>query len=277
MSFFCLEMTGKPVKKIFGLNHPWGIAVRRNGDILVVENRAHCVTIVNKDGVKVSSFGSKGTKNGQFNHPRGIAISDDGCVLVTDNHRMQKLTLDGVCIKSVESDGSGHQLFEYPTGITTHTTTGQIFVADTYNNCIQVFNNDLIFSHTITLHGDKKFNLPYDIAVDSHGYLYVAECSHDCITKLTTTGEYITSFGSYGLNPSQLFKPCSLTIYNDYVYVCEHGNNRVSVFTVQGNFLHCFGNRGREVGALNNPYAITSDYTGTLYISDTSMDRIIVV
>ena len=226
--------------------------------------------------MKVSSFGSKGTKDGQFNHPRGIAISDDGCVLVTDSHRLQKLTLDGVCIESVES-GSGHQGFHYPNGITTHPTAGQIFVADTYNHCIQVLSNDLIFSHAITLHGDKKFDRPYDIAVDSHGYLYVAEYSNDCITKLTTTGEYITSFGSYGLNPGQLFRPCSLTIHNDYVYVCEHGNNRVSVFTVQGNFLRCFGKRGREVGALNNPSAITSDYTGTLYVSDTSMNRIIVV
>ena len=57
------EMRGKPVI-ISGLNRPCGIAVCNNGDIVVVENTAHCITILNKKGKKLKSFGTKGTLKG---------------------------------------------------------------------------------------------------------------------------------------------------------------------------------------------------------------------
>ena len=66
--------------------------------IVVAKCEAHRITILNKAGKKVRSFGTKGTKEGQFAHPRGVAITNDGHILVTDNHRLQKLTTDGVCV-----------------------------------------------------------------------------------------------------------------------------------------------------------------------------------
>ena len=60
-------------------------------------------------------------------------------------------------------------------GIAVHPTTGLVFVADSYNNRIQVFNSDLTYAHSITLHGDKQFNSPYDVSLDSDGCVYVAE------------------------------------------------------------------------------------------------------
>ena len=149
---------GKLVKMITGLDEPHGLAVCGNGDIVVAEFGAHCVTIMNKEGKKVRSFGAKG-KEGEFMYPKGVAVSNDGHILVTDRHRIQKLTFNGICVKAVGSINheSGQLQFNYPGGITVHPTTGQIFVADNINKRIQVFNNDLTFSHTITLHGDKPY------------------------------------------------------------------------------------------------------------------------
>ena len=142
---------GKLVKMITGLDKPRGIAVCSNGDIVVAELGAHCVTIMNKEGKKVRSLGAEGTKEGQFMYPYGVAVSNDGHILVTDQHRIQKLTFNGICVKAVGSlnHGSGQLQFNYPGGITVHLTTGQIFVADGNNERIQVFNNDLSFSHTL--------------------------------------------------------------------------------------------------------------------------------
>ncbi len=161
-------MRGKPINTLTGLNLPYGIAVSDNGDIVVANCGAHCVTILNKEGKKLKSFGTKGTKEGQFTCPRGVAITNDGHILVADNHRLQKLTTDGVCVKSVGSSerGSGQALFYSPRGITVHPTTRQIFVADLCNDRIQVFNNDLTFSHTIV---NKQFDRPWDVALDNEG------------------------------------------------------------------------------------------------------------
>ena len=271
------QMRGKPVNIITGLNRPRGIAVRNNGEIVVAEWGAHRITRLNKAEKKVRSFGAEGTKEGQFIFPRGVAITNDGHILVIDDHRLQKLTTDGVCVKSVGSSdsGSGRLQFDTPVGITVHPTTGQIFVADG-NNRIQVFNNDLTFSHTIARSGNKSFNEPFDVAVDNEGYLYVAEYSNHCITKLTTKGQYITRFGSQRSAPGKLSYPSSLTINNNLVYVSEYGNNRVSIFDTNGNFIHRFGMEGREEGEFIEPRGITIDTFGNLYISDTCNNRIVV-
>ena len=268
------EMSSKPVKTITGPKRPHGIAVCDNGDIVVAELGAHCVTIVNKEGKKVRSFGTRGTKEGQFTYSRGVAITNDEHILVTDEHRLQKLTFDGVCVQSV---GSSIQLeFNTPRGITVHPTTGLVFVADSYNNRIQVFNSDLTYAHSINLHGDKQFDLPFDVSLDSDGFVYVAEWGNNCITKLTRTGEYITRFGSKGYAPSQLLYPSSLTINNNLVYVSEWDNHCVSVFDTKGTFLHCFGKRGSGEGEFKSPYGITTDTFGNLYVSDFGNNRLVV-
>ena len=69
----------------------------------------------------------------------------DGHALVTDRHRLQKLTLNGDCVKSVGGcvAGNGQLQFNYPLGVVVHPTTGHIFVADSVNNRIQVFNKEI--------------------------------------------------------------------------------------------------------------------------------------
>ena len=273
------EMRGKPVNIITGLNRPWGIAVRNNGDIVVAENEAHRITILNKKGKKVRSFGTEG----QFTRPREVAITNDGHILITDDHRLQKLTTDGVCVKSVGSSksGSGRLQFNNPVGITVHPITGQIFVADYLNNRIQVFNYDLTFSHTIgprfgnKQFSYKQFSYPYDLALGNEGNLYVAELNNHCITKCTTKGQYIERFGSKGFALGQLSCPSSLTINNNLVYVSE-GNDRVSVFDTNGKFVHCFGKTGYKGLEFNEPHCIMIDTLGNLYATDLRNNRIIV-
>ena len=266
------------MKTITGLRGPQGIAVCDNGDIVVAEYGAHCVTILNKEGKKVNSFGTKGTKERQFTNLRGVAISNDQHILVTDIHRLQKLTFDGVCVQSVGSNkrGSGQLQFNTPRGIAVHPTTGLVFVADSNNNRIQVFNSDLTYAHSITLHGDTQFNKPYDVSLDSDGCVYVAEWGNHCITKLNTTGKYISRFGFRGIASGQLHYPSFLTINNNLVYVSEFGNDRVSVFDTKGTFLHCFGERGSGEREFDSPQGITTDTLGNLYVSDTDNNRLVV-
>ena len=142
-----VEKIGKPKNIISGLDRPFGIVITKNEEIVVAESSAHCITILNKEGEKVRSFGRKGKKAGQFTSPTGVAISDDGYILVTDEHRLQKLTFEGNFVQSVGSSeiGIGCLQFNAPTGITVHPNTGQIFIADTGNNRIQILDSDLSY------------------------------------------------------------------------------------------------------------------------------------
>ena len=55
------EMRGKPVNIISGLNKPFDVVITKNEEIVVAECDAHCITILNKEGKKVKSFGTRGT------------------------------------------------------------------------------------------------------------------------------------------------------------------------------------------------------------------------
>ena len=269
------QRSGKPVSAITRLSGPKGIAVRDNGDIIVVESYAHCITILDKEG-RAKSFGTKGPNDGQFINPHGVAITKDGCILVTDNHRLQKLTTQGVCIKSIGALSGRSQLrFSYPAGIAVHPTTGQIFVADSSNKRIQVFTDDLTFVRTIHNH-HEPLNDPCDVALDNEGYLYVAEAGGDCITKFTTTGQYVARFGSRGSAPGQLRRPSALAIDNNLVYVGHSSyNHYVSVFDTTGKFLYCFSEMEGERYSYA-PKGIALDVsTHKLYCSDTSNEKVV--
>ena len=275
------EMRGKPVNIISGLTSQWGVVITKNEEIVVAECSAHCITILNKEGKKVKSFGTCGTKEGQFTYPRGVAISQDGHILVTDNHRLQKLTFEGDCVKSVGSSktGNGPFQFNYPTGITVHPTTGQIFIADRYNHRILVLNEDLTYSHSFGKRGSspEQFNYPWDVTFDNEGYLYVADNENHCIKKFTSTGQYISTFSSEGSNPGQIKNPTSIIIDNNLLYVNERGNDRISIFDTNGCFIHCFGKSGSGEGEFNRPRGITVDSLGNLYVSDPGNNRLVVL
>ena len=268
------KMKGKPVHTISGLSGPVGV-VAFNEDILVVERDSHRITILNKEGKKVRSFGRKGKKTGQFTDPSGIAISYDGHILVTHNHRIQKLTFKGECLRSVGCDKPSI-CFNNPKGITVHPNTGQIFVADTNNDVIHVFNIDLFYCYSFSS-APEPFHCPYDLAFDIEEYLYVVDYNNHCVKKFTSTGKYILRFGSKGYNLGELYHPTSIIIYNNVVYVTELINNRVSVFDTNGRFMYCFGKQGEGEGEFNHPYFITVDLIGNLYVSDTLNNRLVVL
>ena len=271
-------MKSKPVNTISGLSGPVGATLINNEDILVVERDSHCITILNKEGKTARSLGRKGTNNSKFTNPSGAAISYDGFILVTDDHRIQKLTFKGTCLKSVGSNApsDGPLRFNNPKGITVHPTTGQVFIADANNHRIQVFNIDLFYCYSFGS-APEPFHCPYDLAFDIEEYLYVVDYNNHCVKKFTSTGKYISKFGSKGYNPGELYRPTSIIIYNNLVYVTELHNNRVSVFDTNGHFMYCFGKLGEGEGEFNHPYFITVNLSGNLYVSDTLNNRLVVL
>ena len=65
--------------------YPYGIAVHTHaGKVYVADTDNHRIQVLNEDMTYCSSFGSRGSGNGEFNGPRDLAFSSDGSVLVAD-------------------------------------------------------------------------------------------------------------------------------------------------------------------------------------------------
>ena len=271
------EMKGKIMKIIPELNMPHGVNVTENGEIIISEFGADCITVLNKEGRKMRSFGI-GTKKfkGEFFYPCGVALSNDGHILVTDENQIQKLTFEGECVMTVGKPGSDILQFNTPRGIAVLPTTGQIFIADTSNHRIQVLNNNFTYSHSFGKNGSsgKQFNSPYDVTFDNEGCLCVADFGNNCIKRFTTAGQYVSKIGS-----RQLKKPTSIAVdVNNLIYVTEIDSNRISLFDINGHFIHCFGNYGGDnIGEFNRPCGITVDVLGHVYVSDTWNNRLVVL
>ena len=265
-----------PVRTMPELIEPWGVAVTDDGHIIVSEYGAHCVTVLDRDGKKVKSFGQKsgGSRNVKFSRPRGVAITPDNFILVADNHKIQKISMDGKCIKSVGKQGSGPQEFNWPRGITT-SKTGQIYVADYNNHRIQVLNPDLTFSYTFGTKGsaEGQFHNPLDVTIDRRGLVYVTDFNNHRIQIFTSEGQFLSQFGTKGSGPGQLSQPLGIVIDdNNLMYIAERDNHRISIYTTDGQFVHYFGT---SVDLFNSPSGITFNKEGYLYVCDISNNRVV--
>ena len=271
------EMRGNPVKSITGLKNPWGIDVTDDGLMILSECYGHRITVLDREGKKINSFGSKGIGRGQFDRSCGIAVTSNRTILVGDcnNNRIQELTMEGKCIACVGKSGKEALQFRLPKGITINKTTGQVFVADDLNDRIQVLNPDLTFSYTFGSNGSEQgqFNQPCDVTLNSKGFIYVTDLDNHRIQTFTPDGRFVDMFGTKGSKPGQLNHPSGIIVDdNDLLYVTESGNNRVSIFTADGEFIHCFGKEGQ----INMPKGLSFDKNGLLYVCDYNNSRVVV-
>ena len=272
---------GNAVKSITGLNTPWGIDATDDGLMVVSEFSGGCITVLDREGKKINSFGLQGSGRGQFNYPTGIAVTSNRTILVGDsgNHRIQELTMEGDCIACIGEKGNSPLQFQCPRGITINKTTGQVFVVDEDNHRIQVLNPDLTFSYTFGSNGSRQgqFNYPRDVTLDSKGFVYVLDCHNHRIQKFNPESRFVDMFGTYGSKPGQLYSPSGITVDdNDLLYVNEENNHRVSIFTTSGEFIHCFGEKGNKEGQLQYPNKLLVNRYGYLYVCDYGNNRLVV-
>ena len=267
---------GNHVRTIKEVKEPRHLAITGNGEIVVAERTAYCVSVFDCEGHKLRSFGEN-----KAEYPLGVALCNNTTVLVAscgEYHRVRRFTLDGQFIASVGTRGSGHLQFDVPWSVATSPTNDKVYVCDTNNHRIQVLNSDFTFSSTFGSRGNNPGQLktPEDIAVDKDGKIFVADSSNNRIQVFNPSGQFIRQFQKLGPEMGNLVSPTSVCIdCNDFVYVLECSKCRVSIFDTKGNYIKSyFGMQGDKPGELNGPYGIAVDKDGYVYISDNRNNRI---
>ena len=274
------EYRGVVQDTIRGVSGPYGVAVSNSGEVVVTEKFHHRISVYNRQGKHIRSFGSQGSNDGQLQHPRGVAITSDNHILIADrdNHRIQMFTMEGRFVKSVGQIGKGQLQFNQPSGIAVH-PSGRVFVADASNNRIQVLNPDLSYSHMFGTKGSApgQFLYPYGVAINSSGVVYVTEYDNHRVQLFSAVGQFISLFGIEGSQPGQLQHPRGICVDSTNTMYITDWNHRVSVYTSSGQFIKCFGTQGSEEGELNRPKGIAVDNTtGALYVCDHYNNRVVV-
>ena len=93
--------------------------------------------------------------------------------------------------------------------------------------------------------------------------------------ELSTSGSYITQFGSRGNGGGQFDYPESIaTDASGHLYIVDFGNERIQEFSASGQFLTSFGSLGSGEGQLKGPRGIAINPAGDAYIADTGNNRV---
>lgn len=132
-----------------------------------------------------------------------------------------------------------------------------------------------------------QFMRPHGLAVASDGSLYVADSENHRIQHLSSEGEVIHVWGSYGIPsgsdpapPGTFNEPWGIALGPDgSVYVADTWNNRVQKFTPQGEFITTWGygiSQTEDPFGFYGPRDIAVNSLGEVYVTDTGNKRVVV-
>jgi sugar lactone lactonase YvrE/phosphodiesterase/alkaline phosphatase D-like protein len=196
-----------------------------------------------------STFGEKGSGNGQLEFPHGVAIDSSGDILVADtvNHRIQKFNSKGEYLSKFGGLGSGNGQLAGPHGIAID-AAGDIWVADTGNHRIEKFNSKGEYLSKFGTEGSGNGQLlsPTALAIDAAGNVLVADSGNDRIEKFNSKGEYLSKFGEEEEeNGLGLSSPESIAIDSaGNILVADTGNWQLKKFNAKDEYLSSFGEEG---------------------------------
>ena len=197
-----------------------------------------------------------------------------------DSHSMAKreyTPLNATYLGTIGSLGSTPGQFFHPSGAEYLSLNDKIYVADTDNNRIQIFDSN---GHFISSWGApaQEFGHPEVIAIDSiNGFVYVSEIENNRIQKFDSNGTFVTKWGSAGNRDGQFNHPGSIAVDSEdkLLFVTDIGNHRIQKFDLNGNFISTWGTLGKEDGQFDRPAGIAYDpINKIIYVAETSNNRI---
>jgi NHL repeat len=123
--------------------------------------------------------------------------------------------------------------------------------------------------------GDGQFNGPFQMAINSSGYIYVTDEVNHRVQIFTPAGQYFSQWGGSGSGNGQFNHPCGIAINGSgYVYVSEWTGDRVQIFTSSGQYISEWGSSGTANGQFDGALGLTVSSTGYVYVADGDNNRI---
>jgi DNA-binding beta-propeller fold protein YncE len=113
------------------------------------------------------------------------------------------------------------------------------------------------------------------VAVDaSTGSVYVTDNGNNRVEKFTSSGTYLTQWGSFGSDNGQFKYPYGIAVDNSgNVYVADASNNRIEKFDSSGAYLTQWGSGASPDGRFG-AFGVALDGSGNVYVADPGNNRV---
>jgi sugar lactone lactonase YvrE len=213
-----------------------GLAIDDDDRLFVSDGKMHHVLI----------FSPKHELEGQITEglvdPVGIALDKENRFLyVVDTQQDQVIVYDADTLKLLRRIGTGgknHYLttpgdFGAPQGVALD-NDGNVYVTDTLNNRVEIFDADGNFISSFGKHGDGPgtFARPKGIAVDCDGHIWVADEMEDRLQVFNREGQLLTYIAlGHGELPGQFKALVGVAIdRQNRVFTTEQYPGRLQIF-----------------------------------------------
>lgn len=214
---------------------PIGIAISSDGSVFVADTAQDRVFVYKKN----KFFAAIG-HTGDFESPSGVALDEKrGLIYVVDSkkHNVSVFSLsDYKKIRTIGKRGSELGEFNFPANIALD-ADGRLYVVDTFNVRIQVFDENGAFVKAIGKLGDGPGFLarPKGIAIDSEGHIYIVDAAFQNFQIFDRDGNILLVIGTTGVLPGEFYLPAGIAIDDeDKIYVVDQIPGSVTVFQYLG-------------------------------------------
>ena len=237
-----------PILKV-KINNAYHVAVHKNGDMIMANHIGNSVEIYDNTGTRKSSLCSQ---QGQFSRPLGVAVMGDVLYVVEySGNRCQKRTLNGEYLGDV-----GLSLLKYPWGCAV-SKSGVLYVADTGNHRVQVFNPD--GSVQGVLCSKPLVGTPMGVFVDQQENIHVTTLIPACVKVFSSNRNVIREYGK-GI----LSQPSGVAVDQfGYCLIGDGSGNAVHFFDPSGNHMH-------KISFDGIIYGVAIDGKDNVYVVDNS-------
>lgn len=214
----------------YSVGKPERIWLLRDGRLAVADTHYHRIVFFDKNGRDLGHLGSFGRGPGEFVYPITVVDDDEGNLYVGEyggNDRIQKFDRAGKFLLEFGTFGTEPGQLQRPSGLLWH--EGRVFIADAFNNRLQVFSDSGEFLEVLTSsEKGTPLQYPYDLALSKSGDLFVVEYTAGRVSRFDLTGRLLGRFGSTGAESGQFSTPWALTVDDQSrVYVGDTENRRI--------------------------------------------------
>ncbi|HTW66367.1 MAG TPA: hypothetical protein VME17_17210 [Bryobacteraceae bacterium] len=305
------------------LDFPGALAIDAAGNLYIADEYNARIRKVTPGGI-ISTVAGNGTVgyagdgglaiSAELSIITGVAADSAGNIYAADNlnDRIRKITAAGV-IGTLAGNGKFRYVgdgglatsasLNYPSSVAVD-PLGNISIADVYNDRVRTVTSGGIIgtsagNGTVQFSGDggpgpqAGLFLPFGVAVDAAGDIFVADTDHARIREVTSGGiiNTIAGDGIYGNSGdggpaanAELDLPVAITTDGSgNLYIADNQNHRIRkvapggiISTVAGNGTQGYaGDGGAAINAeLSLPTGVAVDPSGNLFIADSGNDRI---
>jgi len=264
-------------------NSPFGVGVRANGSFMVAESRGNPgITKFDAAGNylgRITEIDGYGKLGGPFD----VDIAQSGNIYIADTlaHRVlvlnpsEKLMLKiGTGQATAEPAG-----FHEPHFIAANEKLGLIYVADTHNNRLQIFDMQGKLLKILGKSGLREpgtYLFSNGVTCDEDGYVYAMNWSGGFINVYNPKWELIESFGRDTPTTREFNDAYCVTLRNDTIWVTNTFSSRLRQYSKDWKLLKVVGTtEGCGPNQFSHPTDLEFDAQGNMYVADWKNDRVL--